>query len=341
MNILHLISSSNFGGAENYLYLLAKYQNKLGHNIFVYRNKLKKLDSLLKNYTQEDITTNIINSISPYHILKLFFLIKKNDIDIIHTHLSKASILGGFVSKILKIKSFATIHGMNSFKDYYLNDRLIAVSEAVKEKLINTGAEKENIKVIYNGIEKNNNKKKKNFFENDILKLTYIGRLAEEKNIDFLIKTLDNWKYRKWNLKILGEGDLKKKLEEIIYDNNLENKVNFLGFKKNIQKYIFDSDFVILPSKKEGFGISIIEAFSCGVPAIGSNAGGIKEIIDDGENGFIFESNNMDNLIQVLNRVINERKFQEWSKNSYIKFKNRFRIIDNAKKVLKYYEQSK
>jgi len=339
MNILHILSSSNFGGAENYVFLLTKYQNRAGHNIYIYRNKLKKLDFLLQNHVKKDIKTSIINSISPFHIIKLLTLVKKNNIDIIHTHLSKASILGGILSKITNIKSYATIHGMNSFHDYYFNDRLIAVSKAVKKKLIETGGDKNKIKVIYNGIEKNTERIKDKFFKNDFLKLTFIGRLAEEKNLEFLISSLDKWNYKKWDLKIIGTGQREKVLKKIVFEKNLKDKIYFYGFQKNIEKFIMDSDLIVLPSKKEGFGLSIVEGFSYGVPAIGTNVGGIKEIIDNKKNGFLFESNNQDELVDLLNIIIKDKKFDFWSKNAYEKYQNKFDIIDNTKKVLKYYEE--
>ena len=286
-----------------------------------------------------DIKTNIINSISIYHIIRLLKIIYKNNIDVIHTHLSKASILGGLTGKISGIKSFATVHGINSYKDYYLNDRLIAVSNAVKNNLIKTGADKNKIKVIYNGIENNGNYKKEKFFSDNSLSLIYIGRLSGEKNLDFLIKTLYEWKANNWNLKIVGDGEEYNKLNKLINSCNLKEKINLLGFRNDIFKYLLKSDFVILPSKKEGFGLSIIEGFSVGIPAIGSNVGGIKEIIENKTNGFLFEPSDKKNLLNILSNIVEKKDFRYWSNNAYKTYKEKFNINKNTEDVLNFYEK--
>src|SRR6056297_785317 len=306
MNILHIISSSNFGGAENYVYMLSKCQGENNNKIFFYRTDVKKLNSLIKdnNIAAIDITKKIYNSISFIHIYNLFKLIKKYKIDIIHTHLSKASILGGLAGKLTNTTSIATVHGMNKYSDYKFNDRLIAVSKAVKNKLIQSGAPSKKVKVIFNGF----------------------------------IKNIKSWNNDKWKLKIAGEGALKNKLIKIIKKYNLGENIEMLGFKNDVKPYYLWADILVLPSFKEGLPISILESFSYGLPVLGRNIESIGEVLTDDKTGFVF---NKETLLEKLNYIYkNKEILDSLSSNCLNIFNKNYTIEKNCSKVISFYEEN-
>ena len=340
MNILHIISSSNFGGAENYLYLLSKYQKNRGHSLFFYKTDVKRLTFLLKTFENQSYTVKIKNSVSPFHIAKLLKIIRKNRIELIHTHLSKASVLGGIVGKIAKIPVVSTVHGMNNAKDYRFSDYLIAVSEGVADNLRKTGAKKK-IFVVHNGVEQKCKDKKEKFFEDSILKLVYVGRISAEKGIFFLIDALSEWKYKNWRLTVVGGGkDSCAAKNFVSQDISLGLKIKFAGFQNDIKPFLKAADFVILPSFKEGFGLALVEGFSCGVPGIGAKTGGIPEIISDGENGFLFESGNKESLYGTLEKILIDKKFEYWGQKSFETYLTKFSIEKMGEKTLEVYEKA-
>jgi len=138
----------------------------------------------------------------------------------------------------------------------------------------------------------------KNTRENCIV---YFGRLSPEKGLMTLLeaaKMLKNEKNKETKIKIIGDGAIRKELEEEVKTKGISN-VEFLGYLKGdfLYKEIMSSVAVVLPSEcYENNPISILEAFALGKPVIGSRIGGIPELVIDGESGYTFESKNADDL---------------------------------------------
>jgi len=129
----------------------------------------------------------------------------------------------------------------------------------------------------------------------------FYGRISQEKGVSVLLdaaKQLPNL-----NFKILGDGTL---LND--YKENASNNVDFLGFKsgKELVSYIKNARFVVVPSIcYENNPMAIVEAMSLGTPAIGSNIGGIPELIEDGTTGFLFEAGSGNDLASSISKAIN------------------------------------
>jgi len=132
----------------------------------------------------------------------------------------------------------------------------------------------------------------------------YYGRLSNEKGIKTLVnawKRLDN----RHTLKIAGDGSLYRELERDISQAGTKN-IQLLGYKtgEELNGIIKGASFVIVPSEcYENNPMTIIEAYSMGKPVIGSNVGGIPEILKDGNTGFLFEMRNIDDLISKIGQA--------------------------------------
>lgn len=129
----------------------------------------------------------------------------------------------------------------------------------------------------------------------------YFGRYTEEKGIRMLLKTAEEMPEIRFIF--VGRGPLENEL----FKTKLHNVVN-LGFKSGIEltQLIAHAQFVVVPSKwYEPFGLSIIESMQLGTPVIGSNTGGIPELIKDGVNGLIFESGCKEELVEKIRLLWN------------------------------------
>ena len=146
----------------------------------------------------------------------------------------------------------------------------------------------------------------------------YFGRLSREKGLLTLLKA---WKdFPKLKLKIVGTGEMEPKIKAFIQRNKMLN-VKILGFKngEELKEIIKKSMFVIIPSEwYENNPLSVIESLSLGKPIIGSNIGGIPELIKDGFNGFLFKSGDVENLKNSIKRAesITKNKYFFLSKNA-------------------------
>ena len=190
-------------------------------------------------------------------------------------------------------------------KIYSKIDFIITPSEFLKKQLIKGKLEYKRIETVHNFVidsnrENNNNDNKYAFF---------FGRLSGEKGILNLlnaIKQLDNG-----NLIIAGDGPERKNIEKFIKENNIEDKVKMVGYLKQeqVKEYIENSRFVVVPSIwYENCPYSILETMEIGRPIIGSQIGGIPELIEDKENGFVYEYDNIDELAEKMKTLFDNNE---------------------------------
>lgn len=186
-------------------------------------------------------------------------------------------------------------------KNYQKADLFIAPSRFMKDIMVKFGIPAGKIEVVYNfvsssmqNIENNNQESENNY-------LLYYGRLAKEKGIDILIDAMKELNDEK--LKIVGSGSEYENLKIKIRKLKLENKIEMLGPKygSELKNLIINAKAVILPSVwQENMPLSILEAMALGKVVISSRIGGLPEIIDNSQNGLLFEPGNAHDLAEKI-----------------------------------------
>lgn len=139
----------------------------------------------------------------------------------------------------------------------------------------------------------------------------FFGRLVEEKGVKTLLEAVANTGIK---LKIIGEGPEKDRLELQVTSYKLQGQVEFMGYKsgEELHDLIRNSRFVVLPSAwYENYPMSLLEAGALGKPMIGSDLGGISEIIHDGENGFLAKAGDASDLREKMVRLWNDNDLCE------------------------------
>jgi glycosyltransferase involved in cell wall biosynthesis len=190
----------------------------------------------------------------------------------------------------------------NILKIYDLVDIFISPSKFLKEK-INVMGFKAKIFHLRNFININEYAPLYSWNEESIV---YFGRLSQEKGLFTLLQALKELEIK---CKIFGDGPLRKKLEEKAKRENLAN-ISFLGYtpQEKLRKDIRQSMFVVLPSEWcENNPFSVVEAFALGKPVIGSNIGGIPELVENFKTGLIFEPGNPNDLREKILYLLNNR----------------------------------
>ncbi|MDD4954699.1 MAG: glycosyltransferase family 4 protein [Candidatus Omnitrophica bacterium] len=304
MRILLICTHLNAGGVSRYVLTLAKGLKANGNSVFVAcapsGDWLHKLKEEGIGHKAIPIKTKSIISIK---ILTSFFaligFLKKEKIDIIHANSRVTQLLGFLLYKFTGIPYVSSFHGLyrKSLARRHLKFeglRSIAVSNHVKNHLTKDLNIPENkIRVVYNGVSKKEfecRKKTKidyGFTKNDFV-IGILGRISEEKGHFLAVEMfkLLSYEYNNVYLAISGKGKLEEDLKTFIRLAEIEDKVKFFNLEG--KDFLDILDVLIVPSKKEGFGYVIVEAFLKGVPVIGFNTGGISEIIENGENGLLF-----------------------------------------------------
>lgn len=208
----------------------------------------------------------------------------------------------------LKSKMKLCIHNLIEKFSYRIADKII-VQTQIDKKYIRKKNKNILISIVPNNInpswmqkqyfQKNNPKELKN--------LLFVGTLINRKGIMHLLEAMKYFK--KLNLTILGDGPLKKEVNTFIKRNKLDN-VTLKGFIKNPFPYYVNHDLLIIPSLRDSFPNTLLEALYCGMPAVGSDVDGISEILNHKE--LLFKPNSAQSI----------KKSLKYSKKNFDKIKN-------------------
>jgi glycosyltransferase involved in cell wall biosynthesis len=150
-------------------------------------------------------------------------------------------------------------------------------------------------------------------FSPDDLLVIYTGRLVSYKGLPLLLKVWNSLseKHMQVRLLLLGAGSLdihncELDLHRFVEMNGLEHRVTFMGVVENVHEYLQASDLFVLPSEKEAFSISLIEAMACGLAVIATTVGGAKDVLRDGENGLSIRAGDFDQLYNALDALLSD-----------------------------------
>ncbi|MCM8773771.1 MAG: glycosyltransferase, partial [Candidatus Omnitrophica bacterium] len=282
MNILYIIWSLGLGGAERIVVNLVKGLDKNRFNPIVccLNDKGFFADELEKGGIKV-IALNKKPGIDLSIIAKIIRLIKKHNIDIVHTHLWGANCWGRVAAVLSKVRVIiATEHSVDVWKPkyYFLIDRLLSkfthkivvVSQAVRDFYKSKGISEEKLEVIYNGIneedfciksEVREKIRKELGVEDNTKVLGIIGRLVEPKGHKFLFNAMGLLDGR-YNLKlvVVGDGVERETLKEMVRSLGLEDKVIFTGLRNDVNNILQAIDILVIPSLREGLPLVMLES---------------------------------------------------------------------------------
>lgn len=326
-NILHLYSKLTpseqknhtffAGGAQKRVYQLVTHLSEKGHNVYLCSDDSES-SLFVEEISQKEIThINIPFRHSLFKkiagIFKLRKAIKINNIDIIHSNDRLTALFSKIASLGLTVKLVYTARAIFQDKKYikwFFGENIIAVSNGVKKNLTEYfGISEEKVSVIYNGSEiKHSNEIDRNFLYSKYkLKkwdriLLAIGRLHEDKGHILLLEAIRNIKklYPMVKLLIVGDGELKEKLKRTLLELGLANNVILCGSQNKVEAYYDICEFTILSSLSEGLPGTVIESMMLGKPVIGTQVGGVPEIIKNKTNGLLVSSKSSEELAKSI-----------------------------------------
>jgi len=321
LKVCHFISSTGMGRGEAYIDLVNELCNYMNIYLIIPKDSkyIERINSKIKVYTYKSYDSRL----SPKLYFELYNILNRIKPDIVHTHFSKSSQIFYILNKLFNIPHVATKHNSRKGKIFNKLDNIIAVSKGVANTIDN-----KNVKVIYNGINPItiNQKENKNLFT-----ICAVGRLDKIKGFDILIKECRSLNFD-FRLNIIGDGEERSNLENLILEYKLENKISLLGFQQNIPQIMADSNVVIMSSHSEGFSLVMVESLFYSNLFISTKVSGATEILD--ENFLINDFNISDKIIDIYNNYDQYEK--KWN-NLKVKINNKFIIKNISKEYINYY----
>jgi glycosyltransferase involved in cell wall biosynthesis len=136
----------------------------------------------------------------------------------------------------------------------------------------------------------------------DAFRIGFVGRLHPQKGLDFLLQAMQMIRDRLHNamLFIIGDGELRRSLENQTREYGLQHIVSFLGTSQDIPSLLYSLNLFVLPSLWEGMPVALLEAMAAGLPVVATSVGGVPEVVLDGETGFLVPPGNPEALGQAI-----------------------------------------
>ncbi len=344
---------------------LGKMLAEKGHEIhFITSSTPFRLNRLYANIFshQVDVNSYSVFQYAPYDIAlatKIAEVIKNEELDLLHVHYAIPHAVCAILGRDMAgsdIGIVTTLHGTDitvlgtdsSLKDairYGIekSDIVTAVSDSLKQQTYDMIAPDKEIETVHNFVDE------REYHQHDSAKLKeelgieahekvliHVSNFRKVKRVEDVVATFAKvQKNIGAKLLLVGDGPEMSRIHQQVKDLHIEQEVLFLGKRDNLSELYSMSDVKLLMSKKEAFGLVLLEAMACGVPAIGTQIGGIPEIIEPGENGFLVELGDIDAAANAAIRILTDDMLHEKMSGAALETVNkRF----SSEKILAEYE---
>ena len=340
MNIA-IVCYPTFGGSGVVATELGRALAKKGHQIhFISYNLPVRLEALNDpniHYHEVNVPDYPLFKYQPYELAlssRLVDVVKIHKVDVLHVHYAIPHAYAAYMAKKMLLDNgihipiVTTLHGTDitlvGSHPFYRpavtfsinhSDRVTAVSESLKQDTLRLFDINKKIEVIPNFIDIDRIKAKGKPCERSLLAnkeekiVTHISNFRPLKRILDVVAVFEGILPKvKSKLMMVGEGPEKNKAMEYVKNKSLQEYVLFLGNSNEIDKILCFSDLFLLPSEKESFGLSALEAMAHGVPVISSNAGGIPEVNQHGVTGYLSKIGDTADMTQNALRLLENEK---------------------------------
>lgn len=351
MKVVQLTTRSDaVGGAQKYILETSGKFKKDGNDVTVIAGGFGTFSEEVRQHGLRYIgLDSIVRKISLLEDFKgvwaLRSIIKSIKPDVVVIHSAKAGLIGRLALIGVKTKVIFIAHGWShirssgvlggffyGFIEFLLSffcEKVICISRkdlefANKNLMIS----KKRTILIYSGV-RDPLVSNEVSFSNDFRFLT-VTRFQYPKDFNTLLLAMNNVnkEYKNWSIDVLGEGEELNYFKRKVRDLGLEDKINFLGFKRDLSIYYKKSDLVFLISRSEGLPLSLIEAMSYKKAILASNVGGVSELIDDRVNGYLIPPLDSSALSEAFIEIFkkNKKNLSILGEKSYEKYSDQFRF---------------
>lgn len=357
MKILHVITSLHTGGAEMLIVNLMPRFKALGHEVgvVVFNSEHTALMKRLERECPECKIYNLGRSFyNPWYIVKLIRIMRHYDI--VHTHNSSPQLFVAIANIFCHKKLVTTEHSTNNRKReqggilriadkwmYHRYNSVICISKIAEEKLKgylgegngNNNTNGNRICTINNGVDVENFHSANSIpeLQTERFVIVMVAGFREAKDQDTLIKAIAVLPKGDYELWLVGDGERKAELVNLVNDLGLQENVKFLGQRTDVPNVLKTADVVVMSSHWEGMSLSNIEGMSVGKPFVASDVNGLREVTKG--YGLLFPHGDEKALAEIIMKIHDDQVFyQQVAEKCY----ERARQFDISKTVEGYNE---
>lgn len=361
-----------YGGSGVVATELGKELAQLGHEVhFISYALPHRLTQFVENifYHEVEVSNYPLFEHQLYSLAltsKMLEVIEYEQLDLLHVHYAIPHATSAYLAKQIlnkngsDIKIITTLHGTDitlvGLEPSFLplvklsieaSDGVTAVSRFLKEKTITNYHIDKDIEVIHNFIDAElykpvcNKQFKERVAPNNEKIMIHTSNFRPVKRVSDTIRILEKVKKEiPTKLILIGDGPDRSECERLTRELKLEKDVIFLGKQDGLEDLLSVADIFLMPSQSESFGLSALEAMSCGVPVISSSVGGLPELIVHNQTGYIAEFSDVDRMAKyALELLRNEKKINSFSKKSRQRAEKIFEKKLIVPQYIEYYEK--
>ncbi len=343
INVLQFICSSGFYGAERWVIALAKNMDssRFRCDLAVTDEGEDGAKELVNNYPKDkgDIyKLKMRHRFDMKVIDELADVIKKKEIDIIHTHGYKSDIIGILAAKKAGIKVVVTPHGFSTNIDFKLKmfiwlgcrmfkhaDKVVPLSQQLMADMRRFKVPEHKLVYVQNGVdlsEVEEQREKPNALREaagERKRIGFIGQMIERKNIAHILEIFDDIASEKpdVDLYLLGDGVSREPLEQMTQSLKHKDRIEFLGFRDDRLEWLQSFDLFVMTSVLEGIPRCLMETMAMGVPVAAYDIAGVDQLVTHDQTGMLATLNDKETLKQHwLELLYNEEKAQDIVSNA-------------------------
>ncbi|MCE5198713.1 MAG: glycosyltransferase family 4 protein [Armatimonadota bacterium] len=302
LRTIHIDSEMGWSGGQRQVSALCAYLHEQGHAVAIICQPGSKLEEWARSKGIESIPVRMRSTLSLGSVLKMRSIMAWWMPDVVHLHASRAHILGSAAARLAGVKKvLATRRQQDAVHMVWPNTSaygswttvMVAISEAVRDVLIECGVDPGKIRVIRSGCDVDaftsaqaDPTLQASFGANGFPLVCTAAFLSERKGINYLIEAASLLKDfgTPVHLVIAGEGERRVSLEA--QANDLGIRATFLGYFSDTPRLLASTNIFVMPSLSEGLGVAALEAMAAGKPVIASAVGGLRESVVDGVTGY-------------------------------------------------------
>ncbi|MCQ6277896.1 N-acetyl-alpha-D-glucosaminyl L-malate synthase BshA [Bacillus sp. EB600] len=345
---------------------LGKMLAERGHEIHFISSSLPfRLKRMYHNiyYHQVEVNQYSVFQFPPYDIAlasKMAEVVNRENLDILHVHYAIPHAVCAILAKQMcnrDLKIVTTLHGTDITVLGYdstltdaikfgieKSDIVTAVSDSLVEETYDLINPDKSIETVYNFIDERiyqksdaSHLKEEYEIKPEEKVIIHVSNFRPVKRVEDVVKTFAKIaEAMPAKLLLVGDGPEVSRVSKLVNKLGLNNLVLFLGKQENLEELYSISDLMLLLSEKESFGLVLLEAMACGVPCIGTNVGGIPEVIVDGQSGFLCELGDIDEMAAKSIFLLKEKNLhKKFSDKALETVKSKF----CAEEIVKQYEQ--